>query len=235
VSKQSPIDNLIRKLIIRIWKNGCQNHKPVGQVRATKLMYLIEWEYYAWKRERLTNLDWVYLHYGPWSSKLSETLKDFEAPTEEEEHGHFRQVSWTPPEFDRVDTRLQFELEGIVERVLEIFGPKSTEDIIRYVYFNTEPMQDAERWKPLDFTKTRKPSKPLNPVKTLDKNLRQQLRERLQLATERKLAEKAETAGDITLEELEVLVKLDSSGDFILYEGEIQISNEDRLSIAEEG
>jgi hypothetical protein len=228
------MDELIRKLIIRICQNGFQNRKPVGQVRATKLMYLIEWEYFAWKRERLTQLDWVYLHYGPWSSKLSNILEEFETPREEEEQGRFRQVSWSPPEYDRVDTRLPFELEGIVQRVFETFGSMSTENIVRYVYFNTEPMQYAERRQPLDFTKTRKPLKPFDPVTTLNKNVRQALRNRLKLATEAKLAEKPEVTGDISPEVLEVLSTLDSSGDFFLPEGEIQISDEDRLNIARE-
>jgi len=230
------MDELIKKLIIRIWQNGLENRKPVGQVRATKLMYLIEWEYFAWNRERLTQLDWVYLHYGPWSSTLSKILQEeFKAPTEKEQAGRFRQVSWTPPEFDRIDTRLPFELEGIAQRVFDTFGSMSTEDIVRYVYFNTEPMQYAERRQQLDFTKTRKPLKPFNPVKTLDKNVRQKLRDRLRSATQTKLEEEAKTIGDISPEVLEVFSQLDSSGDFFLPEGEIQISNEDRLSIVEEG
>jgi hypothetical protein len=96
-------------------------------------------------------------------------------------------------------------------------------------------MQYAERRQQLDFTKTRKPLKPFNPVKSLDKNVRQKLRDRLRSATQTKLAEKVETIGDISPEVLEVLSQLDSSGDFFLPEGEIQISNEDGLSIAEEG
>jgi hypothetical protein len=229
------MDDLVRKLIIRIWQNSRENGKPVGQVRANKLMYLIEWEYYAWKRERLTDLDWLYLHYGPWSSTLSHVLDEFKAPTEEEEQGRFRQVFWTPPEYDRVDTRLQWELEGIVQRVLETFGPMPTEDIVRYVYFNTEPMQHAERRQPLDFTKARKPLTPLNPVETLDKNLRRQLRERLHSAAQKKLAEKAEPIGDISPEVCEILSHLDSSGDFLFPEGEIEISSRDISSISEQG
>jgi len=230
------MDELIKKLIIRIWQNGLQNRRPVGQVRATKLMYLIEWEYFAWKRERLTQLDWIYLHYGPWSSTLSKILQEeFKAPTEKEQEGRFRQVSWTPSEFDRIDTRLPFELEGIAQRVFDTFGSMPTEDIVSYVYFNTEPMQYAERRQSLDFTKTRKPLKPFNPVGALDKNVRQKLRDRLRLATQTKLEEKIETMGDISPEVLEVLSQLDSSGDFSLLEGEIQISSEDRLNIAEEG
>lgn len=209
---------------------------PLCVTRATKLMYLIEWEYFAWERKRLTSLDWIYLHYGPWSSQLSSTLQDeFSAPPEEERTETFRQVFWTPPEFDRVDTRLQYELEGIVERVFEAFGSIPTQSIVRYIYSNTEPMQGAERRQPLDFTTTRKPLKPFNTVKALNKKQREALRSRLSSATQAKLAEKPEISGDLPPELLDVLSQLDSSGHFALSEGEIEISRDDRLNIAAEG
>lgn len=230
------MNELIIKLIIRIWQNGAENRLPVCTTRATKLMYLIEWEYFAWERERLTSLDWIYLHYGPWSSTLSDVLqKEFKAPPEEEQPRSFRQVYWEPPEFDRVDTRLPVELEGIVQRIFETFGTIPTKDIIRYVYFNTEPMQHARRRQPLDFSVTRKPIKPFNPVETLDEDVRTALRERLKAATQAKLAEKPKISGDISPELLGIFTQLDSSGEFALPQGEIQISNDDRLSIAEEG
>jgi len=111
------VNELIKKLIIRICQNGAENRIPVCATRATKLMYLIEWEYFAWFRERLTSLDWIYLHYGPWSSALNDVLqKEFKMLSEKEEEGQFRQVYWNPPEFEDVDTRLQYELEGDARR-----------------------------------------------------------------------------------------------------------------------
>jgi len=168
---------------------------------------------------------------------LSDILEErFHAPPEEERATAFRRVFWKPPEYDDIDTRLHDPgLEGTVQRVFETFGAMATKDIVRYTYFNTEPMQHAERRQSLDFTKTRKPLKPFNPVETLDKNLRRELRDRLRSATQRKLAEKTEKIGDISPEVLKVLSQLDSSGDFSLPEGEIQIGDKDRLSIAEEG
>jgi len=225
------------KLVARICDYYRERNLPApGQTRITKLMYLIEWEYFAWERERLTSLDWIYLHYGPWSQNLSTILeKEFKAPDEEVGPGKFRQVYWTPPEYDYVDTRFKGDLEGIVERVLETFGPLGTEDIIRYVYFNTEPMQHAKRKQPLDFGKTRKPVKPFNPVKVMGKNLRQSLRDRLKAATSAKLAEKPEPVGTVSPEVLEMLSRFDSGGDLVLPEGEVQIGNQDRLNIADEG
>jgi len=230
------MEDLVRKLIIRICQNSHENGIPLCVTRATKLMYLIEWEYYAWERERLTKLDWIYLHYGPWSSTLSDILQaEFKAPPEEEQSGTFRQVYWTPPEFEDVNTKLQLDLEGIVQRVFETFGALPTKDIIRYVYFNTEPMKKAERRQPLDFTVTRQPLRPFNPVSALSRDKRQLLRDRLRTATQAKLLEKSEILGDISPELLQVFSQLDSSGDLSLSEGEIQIDNVVKRNIMEEG
>jgi len=230
------MDDLVKKLVIRICQNSYENRMPVCVTRATKLMYLIEWEYFAWERERLTSLDWIYLHYGPWSPELSNILqKEFAAPPEEEQSGPFRQVYWRPPQFDDIDTHLPMELEGVVQRVFETFGTMDTPEIIRYVYFNTEPMQRARRREALDFKNTRKPLKPFNPVKALSKDVRQALRDKLRAATQAKLAEKPEIFGDISPELLQLLSRLDSSGDFSLPEGEIQIDDNIKLTITEEG
>ena len=230
------MDDLVRKLIIRICLNSRENRIPICVTRATKLMYLIEWEYFAWERKPATSLSWIYLHYGPWSPELSDIFQqEFSAPPEKEEPSTFRQVFWTPPQFDRVDTRLPYELEGIVQRVFETFGSMPTQDIIRYAYFNTEPMQHAERRQRLDFTMTRKPLKPFSAVSTLGKRKCESIRDRLRAATQAKLAEKTEVSGDVSLEIMGVLSQFDSSGDFMLPEGEIKISPDDRFNIAEEG
>ena len=142
---------------------------------------------------------------------------------------------WRPPEFDDIDTRLPMELEGVVQRVFETFGTMGTPEIIRYVYFNTEPMQSARRRQALNFENTRKPLKPFNPVKALSKDMRQALRDKLRVATQAKLAEKPEIFGDISPELLQLLSRLDSSGDFSLPEGEIQMDDDVRLTITEEG
>ncbi len=229
------MDELTKKLIIRTWQNSRENRISLCVTRTTKLMYLIEWEYFAWERERLTSLDWIYLHYGPWSSKLSTILqKEFNTSPEKELPGSFRQVFWAPPEFNHVDTKLKTELEGIVQRVFETFGPMPTMDIVRYIYFNTEPMQYAKRKQALDFMRTRKPLKPFNSVKALNKKIRQELREGFRLATQAKLAEKPEITGDVSPEVLEVLSQGDIS-DLQLAEGEVEIRDNIKLNITEEG
>jgi len=230
------MDELVRKLVVRIWQNGRQSGIPVGQIRATKIMYLIEWEHFAWDRKRLTSLDWVFLHYGPWSSTLSDVLqRDFRAPSEEVGPGQFREVVWTPPEYDKVDTRLEVGLEGIVQRVFETFGAMPTPDIIRYVYFNTEPMRDAVRGQPLRFEATEKPFRPFNPVASMATQTRLSLRESFRKATRERLSRRERGAGSLPPDVVAFLTQLDSAGPVILPEADIEIGEEDRVDLGREG
>jgi len=209
---------------------------PLNVTRATKLMYLIEWEYFAWERKNITSLDWIYLHYGPWSSQLSTILQEsFKAPPEEESLEQFKRVFWLPSEFNTIDTRLPFDLEGMVQRVFETFGSMKTQDIIRYIYFNTEPMQHATRRQPLDFTVTRKPLRPYSPVEDIDKNVVKDLREKLKTAVQKKLAEEEKYLGTMPPEFVQMLSHLDFPGRFSLPLGEVQIDDIDKLRIAKEG
>ena len=229
------MDDLLRKLIIRLWQYSRQYRLGLGQTRLAKLLYLIEWDYYAWHRERLTSLDWIFLHYGPWSSMLSDLLaKEFKTPNDEAGPGCFRPVFWTPPEHEDVNIRLDPGLEGTVQRVLETFGAQLTSEIIRYVYFNTEPMRAATRGQPLRFESTRKPIPPLNVVKTLDRKVRESLRAKFRDAVGARLAERRDAASDAPVELAEAFSAQDCPGEFGFLANDIRIDPNDRLNLAEQ-
>ena len=63
--------NIVNKLVARICAYFAENKLyGLGQVRATKLVYLVEYEYYAWEKKRQASLDWIFHFYGPWSPTL---------------------------------------------------------------------------------------------------------------------------------------------------------------------
>lgn len=226
------MEDIVRKLIKKI----CQEGQFCGQVRMTKLIYLIEWEYFAWTRERLTDLDWIFWHYGPWSKKLSSILDEFDEPVEEEiDNLGLQRVFWKPSEFYPEEIKLPADLKGIIARVLETFGNKTTEAIIRYTYFNTEPMQFAERGNPLDFGITRKPLKPYSPVSGLKKDIRESIKSRLATAVKETLEKKEVIEGEISSQDFNNLHQIDIQGCFDLPEGKLFINSEIRQGIAREG
>jgi len=231
------MDELIKKLIIRVWNDTRQAGIPCGQTRMTKLLYLIEWEYFAWTRQRLTSLNWIFWHYGPWASDLSNVLeKEFAAPQEELKYRQFRKVHWSFPEFEYVDTKLKpVDLEGIVGRVIETFGSLPTEEIIEYVYFNTEPMKNAVRGEPLNFESTQKPISPFNAFGALKPDVRKAIRERLRKATDMKAKEVQEISGEVPPDAYKFFWMDDTCGEIDLTQGSVEIKNDDKPRIAREG
>jgi len=217
------------KLIARICNYCKENHLPEpGQVRTTKLVYIIECEYYAWESNRFAaDLDWIFWHYGPWSPVLDKILKqDFHIPPEDERKpGEFIPVHWTPPEFDT--PKLKFEkdvtTESVTLSVLEKFADMPYNKLLDYVYFETAPMQGAIKGEPLDFTKMQKPQKFVDPVSLLPPKKFYELRERFLKLSISKPSIKTEDLADEGL--LKFINVFDKEGAFLLPDEEIHIDD----------
>jgi len=227
---------LPHKLVARICAYCRENNLlPPGQVRTTKLVYLVEYNYYGWEQKRLTDLDWVFWHYGPWSKTLSSVLtQDFHTPQENEiEPGKFRPVHWTPPQFDR--PRLKFdnvELEGIIPTVLDRFAAMPYNELLDYVYFETAPMKDAVKGKPLDFSGIPKPQRFIDPISLLPAKLFNELREKfLQLHISK--PSELRIGGTIDAELLRFVDALDEEGSFELPIGEVFVNDEVKSELRE--
>lgn len=212
------------KLVAKVC-NYCREHflLPPGQVRATKLIYLIEWEYYSWEQKTFTDLRWIYYHYGPWSPDLSEILKkDFKAPEEQEiEPGKFCPVSWKAPSYEKVNLKFGIHEDAIVERVLERFAKLPYNELLDFVYFETEPMLNATKGQALDFSLINKRRLFVDPVSRLKKNAFNQLVEK-----SKQIDLGASDEGfRITLgrEKEELMSIYDDSSEVYLPEGEIVI------------
>jgi hypothetical protein len=138
--------------LIKLLLSACQREDiPVGKTKLVKLLYLMEVECYRSHRERLTDLTWVFLHYGPYPQGFEQLLGDpdiEQLPRSLADGRRFEQVTVSDaPEFhdDRTLTRLA---DDIVER----WGGLQLERLLDYVYFDTEPMLAAVRGQELDFS-----------------------------------------------------------------------------------
>lgn len=172
---------LTHTLVARICAH-CQAHGILlGQVRTTKLVYLVECEYAAWERKRLTDLDWRFWHYGPWSPTLDTILKDdfHEPPEEEREPGKLLPVRWQPPEFDKPRLRLgDTTAEGVLLRVLDRFASMPYAELLDYVYFETWPMRNAMKGQALDFSGIPRPRRFVDPTSKLPPHVFEELQAR---------------------------------------------------------
>lgn len=218
------------KLVARICDYFEKNHlfEP-GQIRTTKLVYLVECRYCAWEQKSIINLDWIFWHYGPWSSSLDNILKrDFKMAEEnEQELGTFIPVHWTRPEFDEPKLKFDPTAEGILLGVLERFAAMPYNELLDYVYFETEPMRNAIKGEPLDFSTVQRPQRFVDPVSLLPPQVFNKLRQK---ADQLRVTEQGEDA--ITDPAFfELLIMLEGESSIRLPDGEVFVHDNAKLDL----
>ena len=128
----------------------------LSKTALVKLVYLVEVEYWRRYGESVTGLEWRFHHYGPYCAELDREIDDnhlFQV------HGSRRTGYGFSSLPDWRETEAAFNknyepaLKNIADNVAGQWGLESLETILEYVYFETEPMQDAERGDTLDFSK----------------------------------------------------------------------------------
>lgn len=107
---------------------------------------------YSMNGNRATDIDWIFFHYGPWAyamPDLMEAVMDyypFGWQDRSEEFGD-RMPSFDPAE------KLEFPVEQLMSKIINAFRMKDTNTLIEWCYKQTEPMLNAKRGDPLDFSK----------------------------------------------------------------------------------
>jgi len=144
-----------KDILLQILTETSERGFVPGKTQLVKLLYLAEIDHFRSQRERLTELRWLFHHYGPYAIELEMILAS--------------------PEFEKTEIKTQADKDFIRFRVAENMGaylrkiePKVTllikrlvgqwkdkplEELLDYVYFETEPMQAVKkRGDVLDFT-----------------------------------------------------------------------------------
>jgi hypothetical protein len=145
------------KIILAIVSEVVRRGSYVTKTKLLKLLYLFDVEYFRAHREIFTGLSWRYHHLGPWAPEYDEVLQtlkcqgvltEFQTRNPENETSLYRV---TPP-VEIFGLLKGSQDEGILRVVLNAWADRGTAEILDYVYFQTEPMEQGERYKPLDFT-----------------------------------------------------------------------------------
>jgi len=148
----------LRTLIAYVISKLADIEVSYGKTKLVKLLYLIDVENYRLRSRKLTELDWVFYHYGPYAFEIDQALKelDLDIPQEDvlTEAGH-RAIVFRPSwdagtEFEEKASSLE---RLVVDRILSEWGLEELNPILSYTYFHTEPMKDARRGEVLDFSK----------------------------------------------------------------------------------
>ena len=128
-----------------------------GKTKLVKLLYLIDVEYQRLYSHKLTELEWIFYHYGPYAFALDDVLKqlDIDIPQEKAVTASgnrakiFKPIKEIHSEFENSSDVKKY----LVDRVIDQWGLEELNPLLSYVYFHTEPMQDAHRGDILDFSK----------------------------------------------------------------------------------
>jgi sulfur relay (sulfurtransferase) DsrC/TusE family protein len=123
-------------------------------------LYLVDVETYKISLSTLTKLNWKFYHYGPYAFEIDEALKQLELEIPQEDvitsSGHKAKI-FKPSRYlySSFEKSTGYE-KMLVDRVLDTWGSEDLNVLLNYVYFHTEPMQNAERGATLDFSSIRR-------------------------------------------------------------------------------
>jgi hypothetical protein len=128
------------------------------KTKLVKYLYLIDLAAYRRSGQLLTGFTWVFHHYGPWAKEF-EGLYEQAAQTEA-----IRIRPGTRPDLETefVDTCERVELGEVIPEVglelearqlIDTWADRRLGEMLDHVYFQTEPMEGAERGERLDFGK----------------------------------------------------------------------------------
>ena len=128
----------------------------LSKTALVKLVYMVDVEYWRRYGKPVTGLEWRFHHYGPYAAELDREIDD----------NHLFQVrgsrrtgyGFSPsPEWREIQTAFNKSYEPVVKSIADgvarQWGLEDLNTILEYVYFETEPMQGAERGEILDFSK----------------------------------------------------------------------------------
>jgi Protein of unknown function (DUF4065) len=147
-----------KELALAILTRIEEREGTANKTKLLKLMYLADIEHYRTTRETLTGFDWLFFLYGPWATEYDDLLEQLDT------EGAITLEKWSKAsvEGERVSTRTHVSLDKLgfsndaffrTQRQIDAWAESGIPKLLDYVYFQTEPMQDAEKMKPLDFTK----------------------------------------------------------------------------------
>lgn len=112
---------------------------PPLKTRLVKLMYLTEVEYYRRTGKRLTDLPWKFHHFGPYASVLGNYLGNPNVDS----------IAWS---ITHRANPADHDVLRCVVQVVQRWGDADLNELLDYVYFETEPMQAAHRGERLEFS-----------------------------------------------------------------------------------
>jgi hypothetical protein len=156
-----------------------------SKTKLLKLLYLVDLETMRGAGRTATGWDWVFLHFGPWAPAYDAELerltnRDFLALKGIGADERATIVISQHRERDAASLD-DVVVQNAIGRVITRWGSADLPDILNFVYFDTEPMHEAERHERLDFSKVPRGRYPVyrRTASDADQNTLRKMRERI--------------------------------------------------------
>lgn len=144
------LDTTFRDLLLHIIKELHAEHAGFGKTRLIKLAYLVEVEYYKVQQKRLTSIDWVFFKYGPYVMDYEDYIHDKLIEIRKEDDSDIAQISLKDI---HALPSIAADVSRYVKRIVKRYATMSLEDLLDFVYYETEPMMSVlARGNELDFS-----------------------------------------------------------------------------------
>jgi len=142
----------LKSIVLFILERADNKDIPIGKTRLVKLLYLLDVEIYKLSKKTLTGLEWIFFKYGPYALEIEGFLDKIGVMEQDMHIGKGRFFSRLITEIDEEDIKVDIETKSVIEKLIEEWGTADLNELLDYVYFETEPMLSAEFSQRLDFS-----------------------------------------------------------------------------------
>jgi hypothetical protein len=145
------------------------NPSELSKARAVKMVYLADWKSAITQNKQLTDINWIYNHYGPYVQDIIELIRNDENFEIKAGVNVYNQ----PKEIIRLtkstESNLSKDSKDILDFVIDKTSPLYWEDFIRLVY-STYPIIKEKKLNRLNLTELAKEYKNVLQQNTVAKN-----------------------------------------------------------------
>ena len=164
---------LVQEIAYYVLSHASRDRVSVGTTKLVKLFYLIDHEYFRWHRQTLTGAPWQFYHYGPYCEELVQVAQSADGiepePALEFSEGKFYQGYRVTKWDGDAAGRWSVPVRAAVDSVYRRWGSATLPVLLDHVYFETQPMLHATRFRPLDFSVIPDPKQPVEAARDFGK------------------------------------------------------------------
>jgi hypothetical protein len=141
---------ILNEILVYIFKNY-PNPSELSKARAVKIVYLADWKSALDNGKQITDIQWIFNHYGPYVNEIVEQLKiddRFETTWTYNFYGQPKELITLR---DKAELRYKLDdnTKEILDYIIKITYPLYFSDFINLVY-STYPIRTQPRYTILD-------------------------------------------------------------------------------------